>query len=452
MKMPHFPPVAFNVFALTTGLMLAAGSISSAVADTVKDREGALRADKSKLEKDPRWHYNDPDSGFKLAAATGKPLLVVVRCVPCLACAGIDADVLEEKELAPLLDLFVCVRVINANTLDLSRFQFDYDLSFSAMMFNGDGTVYGRFGSWSHQKDPLNKTTAGFRKALEAALTLHASYPGNKEILAGKQGIAPAYRTPVEFPALSGTYGDTLDWDGKLVASCVHCHMVGNAFRTSFRDAGKAVPAEWIYPHPSPQTVGALLAADDIARIESIEPDSAAAEAGLLPGDRLLVFNGQPLVSTADVSWILHRAPESGPLPLTVDRAGQKVELTLALAKGWRSQSDISRRAGTWSMRAMALGGLQLEELSAVDRARSLLGSGTMALRVKHAGQYGPHAAAKNAGFQVGDILTEVDSIKEHLTEGDLIGRLLSAHRRGDRIDCRVIRGTGTLTLQLPQQ
>ena len=31
--------------------------------------------------------------------------------------------------------------VINANTLDMSRFQFDYDLSFSTMFFNADGTA-----------------------------------------------------------------------------------------------------------------------------------------------------------------------------------------------------------------------------------------------------------------------------------------------------------------------
>ena len=72
--------------------------------------------------------------------------------------------------LVPLLDQFVCVRVINANTIDLSLFQYDYDLSFSAIMFNGDGTIYGRYGSWLHQKDPLNKTTASFKKALEATL------------------------------------------------------------------------------------------------------------------------------------------------------------------------------------------------------------------------------------------------------------------------------------------
>jgi len=43
-------------------------------------------------------------------------------------------------------------RVINANALDLSLFQFDYDLSFSTLFFNADRSIYGRYGSWSHQK------------------------------------------------------------------------------------------------------------------------------------------------------------------------------------------------------------------------------------------------------------------------------------------------------------
>ena len=104
----------------------------------------------------------------------------MLRCVPCLSCTGIDAQVLEEKELIPLLDQFVCVRVINANALDLSLFQFDYDLSFSTLFFNGDGTIYGRSGSWTHQHDPMNKTTAGFRSTLESALAIHRVFPANK--------------------------------------------------------------------------------------------------------------------------------------------------------------------------------------------------------------------------------------------------------------------------------
>ncbi len=175
-------------------------------AETVKDREGAVRGDKATFEADARWNYNDVESGFKLAKTTKKPLLVILRCVPCLSCTGMDAAVLQEKELVPLLDQFVCVRIINANALDLVRFQFDYDLSFSALMFNGDGTVYGRFGSWLHQKDPLNKTTASFRQALEAALALHQGYPANKAALQGKQGGPVPYQTPVEFPTLAEKY------------------------------------------------------------------------------------------------------------------------------------------------------------------------------------------------------------------------------------------------------
>jgi len=167
---PRLPLLALSVAALP----------SLAFAETVKDREGAVRKDRTAMEYDARWIYNDFKAGLAKAKQTGKPLLVVLRCVPCLSCAGIDAQVLEEKELIPLLDQFVCVRVINANALDLSLFQFDYDLSFSTLFFNGDGTIYGRYGSWTHQHDPMNKTTAGFRSTLEGALAIHLVFPANK--------------------------------------------------------------------------------------------------------------------------------------------------------------------------------------------------------------------------------------------------------------------------------
>jgi len=175
-------------------------------------------------------------------------LLVVLRCVPCQACAGIDAAVLlEEKDLAPLLNQFVLVRVIDANTLDLELFQFDYDLSFSALFFNGDGTVYGRYGSWRHQKDPQDKTTAGFRRAIEGALALHTGYATNKTALAGKQGLPSRFKTPVEIPTLAAKYKPALDWDGQLAQSCVHCHQVGEALRETFRAKQQPMPDNLIY-------------------------------------------------------------------------------------------------------------------------------------------------------------------------------------------------------------
>ena len=423
-------------------------------AATVKDREGAVRQDRAAMEKDERWIYNDFEHGFAEAKRTGKPLMVVMRCVPCLSCAGIDAEVLKraEEDFAPLLDKFVCVRVINANALDLAWFQFDYDLSFSALFFNGDGTVYGRYGSWRHQHDSQNTTITGYQRALEGALALHRSYPANQLALAGKQGGAIPFKTPVEIPLLASKYKTDLDWEGKVVPSCVHCHQIGDAIRASYRDQKKAIPAEWIYPLPAPETIGLTLAGDDAAKVESVAADSVAAKAGLEPADEILSLGGQPLISIADVNWALHRAPESGVLTAVVKRGGEKKTLRLALPANWRTKSDISRRVGTWSMRGMATGGLVLEDLNDAQRSERGISKNRLALFVKNVGQYGKHAAAKKAGFQKDDVIVEIDGRSDRITEGELIGHLLKQHQPDEQVKTILLRGQERIELQLPIQ
>ena len=440
MKLPHY------LLTLTCALAITAR------AETVKDREAAVRNDKAAMEKDARWIYNDPARGFAEAKRTGKPLLVVLRCVPCLACAGIDAQVLlQETALSPLLDQFVCVRVINANALDLALFQFDYDLSFSTLFFNGDGTVYGRYGSWTHQKNAQENSTASFRLTLNAVLALHRDYPANKPALAGKQGGPMPFKIPIEMPTLVGKYERELNWDGKVVQSCVHCHQIGDAIRQSYREKKQPIPSEWIYPFPSPETLGLTLAPDQIALIETVAPDSIAAQAGLRPGDDLISLAGQPLISIADVSWALHRTP-GGPLSATIRRSGKSESLTLTLPPGWRAKSDISRRVGTWPMRAMAFGGLVLEDLPEAERTSRGLGAKEIALFVKHVGQYGVHAAAKNAGFQKDDIIVALDGLTQRLGEGELLGHLLQKHQPGEKIEATVLRSTQRVALTLPMQ
>jgi hypothetical protein len=424
----------------------------TAFSETVKDREGAVRGDRAKMEGDARWIYNDVDRGFAEARRTGKPLLVVLRCVPCVSCMGIDASVLQETALTPLLDQFVCVRVINTNTLDLARFQFDYDLSFSTLLFNGDGTIYGRFGSWQHQKNARDATTATFQRALEGALALHRGYPANKAALAGKQGGPTPFKMPVEIPVLAEKYPRELAWDGKVMQSCVHCHQIGDAFRTWHREKKEPLPLTLIYPQPAPETIGLTLAADSAARVEAVAAGSIAAAAGVRPGDTLRSVAGQPPISSADVSWALHRAPESGSLPVVVARDGAEKTLAFQLPDGWRAKSDISRRAGTWPMRGMATGGLVLEDLADTDRAQRGLDPKQMALFVKGLGQYGRHAAAKNAGFQKEDVVVEIDGLKTRMTEGALLGHLLRNRKQGERVEATVLRGKERKELRLPMQ
>jgi len=424
-------------------------------AETVSDRKAAVLNDRSLLADDDRWIYDDYERAFAEGRRTGKPVLVVLRCIPCLACIGIDsALLLEHSSLSPLLDRFVCARVVNGNALDLARFEFDFDLSFSALVFHGDGTLVARYGSWSHQKNPANNATDGLRDTLEKALALHAALPGNKAALAGKQPRPGPYKTPIEMPTLSGRYKPGLDWEGQVVQSCVHCHQIGDGLRAAHRGRKERLPSNLIYPYPGPEALGLHLAPSRACTIESVTPSSPAARAGFQPGDAWVAFDGQPVVSAADVAWVLHHASDRATLAATVQRKGQPdpVTLRLALDPGWRSASDISRRVGTWSLRAMALGGMQLEDLPDPDRTALGLDAGSLALRARHVGEYNEHAAAKRAGFRPGDILIAVAGASTRETESALIGRLLSRFEPGDRVRATVLRNNERLDLEWPIQ
>lgn len=434
-------------------IALGLASVLVCSAEAVKDREGAVRNDRATMENDSRWIYNDVDKGFEQAKASGKPLLVVLRCVPCLSCAGIDASVLQEPELKPLLDQFVCVRIINANALDLTLFQFDYDLSFSTLFFNADRTIYGRFGSWTHQKNSTEKTLSGYKAALEGALALHRGYPGNRAALAGKQGESLPFKRVLDVPGLAGKYKLDLDWRGRVVPSCVHCHQIGEGFRSAHWERKEPVPGKLIYPQPVPETVGLTLTHDRAAFVSAVAGDSPAGHAGFRAGDEILSLSGQPLLSVADVSWVLHRAPDAGTnLTAMVKRGGATETLTLNLPSGWRGESDISRRVGTWQMRGLVTGGLKLQDLPDPDRNSRGLKEGSMALLVEHVGEYGQHAAAKRAGFRKGDVIVAVAELSERMSEGELIGALMQSHRKGQTVPVQVLRGTQSVQLSLPMQ
>jgi serine protease Do len=422
-------------------------------AQTVKDREGAIRNDRKQMTGNARWIYNDIDAGFAEAQRSGKPLMVILRCVPCMACMGIDTEVLTENaDLKPLMDQFVRVRVINANALDLSRFQFDYDLSFSTLFFNGDGTTYGRYGSWEHQHDSQNRATATYRDALRAALELHQNYPANRKSLAGKQGRPFPYKRPVEMPILSGKYDLDLNWRGNVVKSCVHCHQIGDSIRLDHRSRKEAIPTKWIYPYPTLAALGFEMDEHDLLKVKKIESASVAANSGLQVGDRITAIDGQVPISTADVSWALHHAPDKGLLKVKVLRSGREINTGLRLPAGWRTKTDIARRVGTWPMRAMAFGGMFLIDLTDAERQERGLPLTGMALRAKHVGQYGKHAGAKRQGFIKEDVIVALNGQTARVSESELLGKLISGHKAGAKLPATVLRKGKRLNLKLPIQ
>ena len=47
-----------------------------------QDRETKVRNDRRRLADDQSWLYNDLKSGFAAARDSGRPLLIVLRCIP----------------------------------------------------------------------------------------------------------------------------------------------------------------------------------------------------------------------------------------------------------------------------------------------------------------------------------------------------------------------------------
>jgi serine protease Do len=424
--------------ALPVLLVLAA----AAAAQAPNPREKKVRDDRARVEAAGFWVYNDLPKAVAEATAAGKPLAVVLRCVPCEECVKLDDDLVDaDPVLRPLLEQFVRVRIVSANGLDLSLFQFDTDQSFAVFLLNADGTVYGRFGTRSHRTNWVGDvSTDGLARALEGALALHANYPANKAALAGKRGPAPEVPTPELFPALkkTGKYASKLSETGNLVQSCVHCHQIGDARKEFYRAKREPMPEDVLFPYPHPKAVGLVLDPKQCATVTAVAPGTPAAAAGFRAGDRIMALNGQPVLSIADVQWVLHRTPaDGGAVAADVERDGKPVAVTLDLPAGWRRADDISWRASSWTLRRMALGGLLLEPTDA-------------GLRVKHVGQYGPHATAKTAGVKVGDVVAAYDGKGDWKREADVLAHGVTARRPGDKVPLAVVRDGKTVELTLP--
>lgn len=423
---------------LTLVLGLLAATAATAVAQ--QDRAAKVRNDRKAFEDAKDWVYNNLDAGIKLARESGKPLFIVFRCIPCEACQQFDDDVARrDPVIRDLMDRFVCVRIVQANNIDLAHFQYDFDQSFAAFLTDADLTIYARFGTRSDRAEAQDISLQGLRKAMEATLRLHAQGARVKPMLAGKQVTPSRYATPLDYPSLASRFGKKLDYKGQVVKSCVHCHQVREAERLVHRAAGAAIPDEVLYPYPDPSIIGLTMDPAEMAKVERVAADSPAGRAGIEAGDAIEALGGQPLLSIADLQWVLHRTGAHAELPAKVRRGGSEKDVVLSLPDGWR-RGNISWRASTWDLRRMGLGGMILVELTDDERRQAAIPDGRMALRIKFLGMFGEHANAKNAGLEKGDVIVAFDGQDRRMSESELIAYAVQQKRSGDKVAVTVVR------------
>ncbi|MFN5468200.1 MAG: Trx7/PDZ domain-containing (seleno)protein [Pirellulaceae bacterium] len=416
-------------------------------------REAKVRADRARVEAEGFWIYNQLELGWEQAKKQQRPLMVVLRCIPCEECVKLDDDLVDNHPaLRPLLEQFVRVRVVSTNGLDLTRFQFDTDQSFAVFLFHPNGTLLGRYGTRSDQKEwAQDVSISGLRAALERALDWHRNFETIASSLEGKQGRAVEIPSPEQFPALRGKYGPALDQEGNLVKSCIHCHQIGDAQKAMDFERHGTLPEPTLFPFPHPKILGLIIDPATCGTVLRTEEDSPAERAGLQVGDEILQADGQSILSIADLQWVLHhRHGGAESLPLKVQRSNSRLEITVQLEDGWKRRGDLSWRASTWELRRRTLGGLHLVSLDEEARRIQSIALGHMALRVRHVGQFAPHDVAKRSGFLEDDIVIAWDGLDQDHSETDLIARTLQLPAERQSISVEVLRGTKRMQLELP--
>jgi len=422
---------------------------------TGQSREEKVRADQKKVKAEGYWIYNNMQQGFDEAHKTGKPILVVLRCIPCEECVKLDEDLMEQdKHLKALLDQYVRVRLISTNGLDLSLFQYDYDQSFAVFLMNADKTIYGRFGTRSHRTLwSEDVSIKGLAKAMQGALIMHADFARYKQALAAKRGSKPLFASPEKYPSLAGKFKSTLNQQGNIVKSCIHCHQIGGAQRQYYFNRGKKIPDNILFQYPHPKILGLILDPAEMATVKKVTANSTAEKAGFKEGDEIVTLDNQPLLSIADVQWVLHHAADTDKLQAEVKRKGKTIQLTLPLQTGWRQRDDIDWRVTTWAFRGNMAGGAVFESATAKQRKQAGVNDNSqMALRIRSLGRYGKHAAARRAGFREGDIVISYAGKTNLLRETDLLTYAVNAHQPGDKVSVTVYRKGKIINLRMPIQ
>lgn len=432
---------------LALGLLaLAAGPLAA----QAQDRDTKVRNDRKTFENSKDWIYNNLDEGIKAAKAAGKPMLVAFRCIPCEACQEFDDDVARRDPIIrDLMDDFVCVRIVQANNMDLTHFQFDFDESFTIFLMNPDYTIYGRFITRSERPEYEDISLKGLRKAMEAALKMHRDYAAVKPLLAGKQvDPSPRFKTPLDYPDMAARYRTGLDYEGSVARSCMHCHQVRDAERRLVRAEQKTLPDKVLFPYPDPAVLGLKLDPEEMARVERVAPGSVADRAGIKKGDDIVSAERQPLLSIADLQWVLHNRPDAGQLKATIRHDGQTRDVTLDLPEGWR-HGNIAWRTSSWELRRMAFGGMFLVELTDQERREAGIPADRLALRARHVGEFGEHARAKRAGIVKGDIIVAYDGRDARSTESELLAYALQKKRPGDEVAITILRDGKRHTMKI---
>ncbi len=315
------------------------------------------------------------------------------------------------------------VRVTNMIGVDLSRYRFDFDLTLAVLFLNAKGRVLGRFGGRDAGDASARVPIEALERAMERALEVH-----ERERDLDPRPAVGERSTVMDGPAAEAFWSKR---PGKR-PECVHCHTVYEIERQPGRDAGTWDRRE-AFVYPLPENVGLSIDPADGARIEGVRPDSPASRAGLAPGDVLKSMGDQPILSQADVQWVLDRAVREDSIEVACDRAGELRTTRLEVSGDWKA-TDISWRGSMWAIRPNP--GLHAVALPPGRRREIGIPDGRMAFEVR----WVPEGPSRRAGIRNGDVLVAVGGDRTDRPWNRLHFEIRFQYRPGDEVPFTVVR------------
>ena len=341
---------------------------------------------------------------------------------------AIDEQVARlHPEIKSVAERFVLLRIGNMRGLDLALFDFDYDLTWAALMFDSQGRALGRFGGRDADTAGKYHSLRGLRYSLEQAW---------QRFERGRQRGDDGAPRPVASGRRIEEYAGAQRFSAK---ACFHCHNV-NEFRREEQQAAGIWQKDFVWVYPEPASLGLTLEVDQGDKVRDVRAGSPAAAAGMRPGDVLRSLQGHAIASVADVQYALHRAPAAGPIAVRWARGGQEHDGKLQVAAGWR-ESDVSWR---WSLKSMKPEPqVHGEDLSDDEKAKLGMGSRSLAFRQ---GSFVPRAA-QQAGIRIGDVIVGVDGKQLEMKARQFETFMRLNYRVGDEVHYDVLRGSQRLKI-----
>lgn len=336
-----------------------------------------------------------------------------------------------------LAQSFVCVRVTDMSQVDLNRYSFDFDLTLAILTTDGRGHTYHRYGGRPEGDAEAYMSMPGLLRMMRRTLAEHAEA-----------------RLPAGKPTPARTVMDLRQWQKtRKPKGCVHCHTVHTALREEAQ-AAKTFTRDDLWVWPDPARLGLRLHRVEQDRITEVRPDSAAARAGLEPGDVLVRVGNRRVATIHDLQARLHRqSPRASMLELRFRRGGRERSTQLALGDGWKevSPEEYAWRPYKWGLKPMP--GFGGPSLDAAARKRRGLADHPWAMRVQYIVDWGPNRAQgqdnKRRGLRKGDLVLSFAGKSDFASTEHFHAWVRLRCASGREVPVEVLRGKRRLTLRL---